>query len=66
VPSKSKSQQRLFGAALAAKRSGNPSFPLAGKLAKQMSENQLKDFATKPVVKPPNTKGMTKKLKSYL
>ena len=30
------------------------------------TEQALKQFATTPVVKPPNIKGMTKKLKSYL
>jgi hypothetical protein len=30
------------------------------------TEAALKQFATKPVVPAPNTKGMTKKLKSYL
>jgi hypothetical protein len=30
------------------------------------TEQALKQFATTPVVRPPNIKGMTKKLKSYL
>jgi hypothetical protein len=30
------------------------------------TEQALKQFATKPVVPAPNTKGLTKKLKSYL
>ena len=57
MPAKSPAQQRLMGAALGAKRGGK-SFPLAQKIAGQMTENQLKDFATGPV-KP-------KKAKSYL
>lgn len=40
-----------MGAALGAKR-GNKSFPLANKLAGQMTTQQLKDFASGPV-KPP-------------
>ena len=47
MPAKSKSQQRLFGAALNAKRGGK-TFPEAEKLAKELSAKQLKDFATKP------------------
>ena len=43
MPSTSKSQQRLMGAALAAKR-GKATFPAARKVASQMSEGQLKDF----------------------
>jgi hypothetical protein len=39
-----------MGAALAAKR-GAKSFPLARKLASQMSEKQLEDFARKPKAK---------------
>jgi hypothetical protein len=43
-----------MGAALNAKRTGKASFPLAGKIAGQMSEKQLTDFATKPISpKPP-------------
>jgi hypothetical protein len=42
-PSTSKAQQRLFGAAVAAKR-GKATFPAAEKLASQMSEKKLKDF----------------------
>jgi hypothetical protein len=50
MPPKSKAQQRAAGAALAAKRGegsmkkGMPST----QMAKGMSENQLKEFATKP------------------
>jgi hypothetical protein len=39
-----------MGAALAAKR-GAKSFPLAQKIAGQMSEKQLSDFAKKPARK---------------
>jgi hypothetical protein len=42
-PSTTKSQQHLFGAAVAAKR-GKKTFPAAEKLAAQMSESKLKDF----------------------
>lgn len=49
MPSKSTAQRNLMGAALSAKRGGK-TFPLARKIAGQMSENQLKDFAVKPVV----------------
>jgi hypothetical protein len=35
-----------MGAALAAKR-GKPSFPMAKKISKQMTEKQLKDYAKK-------------------
>jgi hypothetical protein len=42
-----------MGAALAAKRGeGGKSFPLARKLAGQMSEKQLVDFARKPKARP--------------
>jgi hypothetical protein len=47
MPAKSAKQQRLFGAALAAKR-GAKTFPEAQKVAGQMSEKQLEDFARKP------------------
>lgn len=60
MPSRSKSQQALFGAALGAKRGGK-SFPLAQKLAAQMSEKQLSDFAKGPV-KP---KKVSKVSKTY-
>lgn len=46
MPAKSESQRRLMGAALAAKR-GKKTFPAAKKLAKQMSEEKLRDFAKK-------------------
>jgi hypothetical protein len=55
MPSKSNKQRRLMGAALAAKR-GAKSFPEAKKIAGQMTEKQLEDFARNP--KP--------KKKSYL
>jgi Protein of unknwon function (DUF3008) len=48
MPSTSAKQRRLMGAALSAKR-GQKTFPRAQKLAGQMSEPQLKDFAQKPV-----------------
>lgn len=48
MPAKSIKQQRLMGAALSAKR-GNKTFPMAQKLAGQMTEPQLKDFAKNPV-----------------
>jgi hypothetical protein len=54
MPSKTPKQRRLMGAALAAKR-GAKTFPEAQKIAGQMSEKQLEDFARKP-----------KKGKSYL
>ena len=47
MPSKSAKQRRLMGAALNAKRGGK-SFPEAEKIAGQMSEKQLEDFARKP------------------
>lgn len=50
MPSKSKAQRNLMGAALAAKR-GKTTFPLAKKISGQMSEQQLTDFARKPVQK---------------
>jgi hypothetical protein len=50
VPSTSKKQQALFGAALSAKRGGK-TFPAAKELASQMSEKKLKDFAKGPVKK---------------
>jgi hypothetical protein len=49
MPAKSAKQQRLMGAALGAKR-GAKSFPLAQKIAGQMSEDQLVDFAKTPKV----------------
>lgn len=49
-----------MGAALNAKRGGN-AFPAAKKIANQMSENQLKDFAQKPIARSKPKKG-----KSYL
>jgi Protein of unknwon function (DUF3008) len=50
MPAKSQAQRNLMGAALAAKRGGK-SFPLAQKIAGQMSEKQLSDFAKKPTKK---------------
>jgi hypothetical protein len=49
MPAKSRAQQRLMGAALGAKRGGK-SFPLAQKIAGQMTEDQLVDFAKTPKV----------------
>jgi len=46
MPAKSASQRRLMGAALSAKRGGK-TFPEARKVASQMSEKQLEDFARK-------------------
>jgi hypothetical protein len=46
--STSKPQQRLMGAALAVKRGESKAFPEARKVASQMSEKQLKEFARKP------------------
>jgi hypothetical protein len=48
MPPKTPSQQRLMGAALAAKRGQSKAFPEARKVAKGMSEKQLEDFARKP------------------
>jgi Protein of unknwon function (DUF3008) len=48
MPSTSSKQRRLMGAALSAKR-GNKTFPMAQKIAGQMTEPQLKDFAKGPV-----------------
>lgn len=59
MPSKSGKQRRLMGAALAAKR-GAKTFPAAQKIANQMSESQLEDFA-----KGPPISGQPKKRKSY-
>jgi hypothetical protein len=41
-------QQRTMGAALSVKRGQSKGFPLARKLAGQMSEAQLAEFARKP------------------
>ena len=59
MPSKSGAQRRLMGAALGAKRGGK-SFPLAQKIAGQMTESQLEDFA-----KGPPKKKVSKKPPSY-
>jgi hypothetical protein len=56
MPSKTPAQRRLMGAALAAKR-GKKSFPEAQKIAGQMTESQLEDFARGSA---------TKKKKGYL
>jgi Protein of unknwon function (DUF3008) len=47
MPPKTPKQQRLMGAALSAKR-GAKAFPEARKVAKEMTEKQLEDFARKP------------------
>jgi hypothetical protein len=47
MPPRTPKQQRLMGAALSAKRGGK-AFPEARKVAGQMSEKQLEEFATKP------------------
>lgn len=46
MPAKSEKQRRLMGMALSAKR-GKSKNPMAKKLASQMSEKQLEEFATK-------------------
>lgn len=51
MPSTSKKQRNLMGAALSAKR-GAKTFPMAQKLAGQMTVPQLKDFASGPISKP--------------
>jgi hypothetical protein len=47
MPSKTPKQRRLMGAALSVKRGESKGFPEARKVAGSMSEEQLKDFATK-------------------
>lgn len=47
MPAKSDKQRKLMGAALAAKRGGKAASPEVAKVAKSMSEKQLKEFATK-------------------
>jgi Protein of unknwon function (DUF3008) len=54
MPSKTQRQRNLMGAALAAKR-GAKSFPEAQKIAGQMTEQQLKDFASSPKAKKPKS-----------
>jgi hypothetical protein len=48
MPPKTASQQRLMGAALAAKRGAKPASKEVAEVAKGMTEKQLKEFATKP------------------
>lgn len=43
MPAKSKSQQRLFGAAI-----GGANFPEAQKIRQEMSTSQIRDFAATP------------------
>ena len=45
MPARSKSQQRLMGMALEAKRTGKAASPEVRKVASNMSAKQLKDFA---------------------
>jgi hypothetical protein len=47
MPSTSEKQRRLMGAALAIKRGAKSTNKTAKKLASEMSEEQLKDFAKK-------------------
>ncbi|MGB6501648.1 MAG: DUF3008 family protein [Thermoplasmata archaeon] len=48
MPAQSEAQRRLMGAALAAKRGGRAASGKAAKVARGMSESQLRDFARKP------------------
>jgi len=52
MPAKSEKQRRLMGAALSYKRGENkhPSSEVK-KVAESMSEEQLEDFASKPIAK---------------
>jgi hypothetical protein len=54
VPSRSKAQQHLFGAALAAKRGAKPASREVAKVAGSMSAKQLKDFAATKTKSLPN------------
>lgn len=45
MPSTSIAQQHLMGAALSHKRTGGKASPMVKRLAQQMSEKDLKDFA---------------------
>jgi hypothetical protein len=54
MPSTSAKQRRLMGAALSAKR-GKKTFPAARKIAGQMTESQLEDFAKGPAKKKSKT-----------
>ena len=45
MPAKSKSQQQMMGMALAMKRGKMPMKGNAGKMSRQMSEMQLKEYA---------------------
>jgi ATP-dependent DNA ligase len=47
MPSKTKKQQHLMGAALAVKRGESKGFPEARKVASGMTQKQLEDFARK-------------------
>ena len=51
-PAKSEAQRRLFGAALGMKRGETPKTDTAaGKIAEIMSEEKIKDFAKKSLIK---------------
>lgn len=47
MPATSEKQRRLFGAALSVKRRRSKGFQKARKLASQLSEGQLREFAAK-------------------
>ena len=52
MPAKSEKQRRLMGAALAYKRGENPhASEEVRKVAESMTEEQLEDFASKPIAK---------------
>ena len=62
MPAKSKSQQRLMGMALEAKRGGRAASPEVAKVAKGMTSTQLRDFAkTKSKGLPEHVKKKKKK-----
>ena len=56
MPAKSKAQQKMMGMALAMKRGEMPMRGEAGKMAKTMTQKQLKDFASTPTKKLPEHK----------
>jgi rubrerythrin len=51
MPAKSEKQRRLFGAALGMKRGNAPKSGDAGKIAGDMSEEKIEDFAKKSLMK---------------
>ena len=63
MPSVSKRQQRLMGTALAMKRHKMPMKGGAAKMAKHMTEKQLKEFASTKTKKLPLKKKAAKKKK---